>query len=486
MATLFHKIINGFVHPSLTGKDYLRAFAFAEMTFTGSFVSLILYIYFKINGLNFGEGAQFSILVGDILVLCLLRYYGHKRWVYYFIIGAVTLLYHVFFNFLGGANHPLNRGAMIVPLLIAFGFLELRAFYTWLVINLSLFALLFINNYLGFIGVASQANSDAYASAGGIGLFGFVLIFAFAYKRYDARLSQLLQEANGAIVQKNQQLQKQKGHLEKTITQLHQTQTQLVHSEKMASIGQLTAGIAHEINNPINFVANNVQALKLDLQDLTPLLDQIQSLTPAQLPLLQVHIEKLDVPFLKNEINELITSIERGTERARDIVSGLRSFARSQEEEFTPTDVHACIESSLALLNHEIRSRCEVVKRFGQIPHIPGQPGKLNQVFLNIFSNAVQAIAMLHPEDEHPTGRLEIVTAKVVNKVRISISDNGCGMDEATQRRIFEPFFTTKAIGEGTGLGLSISYGIIEQHRGSIQVESATRQGTTFTIELPI
>jgi signal transduction histidine kinase len=278
---------------------------------------------------------------------------------------------------------------------------------------------------------------------------------------------------NHLLSRKNAELEAQKSQLENTLQRLHQMREQLMLSEKMASVGQLTAGIAHEINNPISFVANNVQALKLDLADITELMSQEQLHNPAFVELNQ-------------EIQTLMASIERGVDRTRDIVQGLRIFARNEEGEFTKVDLHQCIDASLTLLTFETRDRCQIIKRYGTIPLINGLSGKLNQVFLNILTNAVQAVMGVHPEATPPTGLIEIITLKALNWVEVRITDNGSGMDEATRKRIFEPFFSTKPVGEGTGLGMAICYGIIEQHRGTIKVLSEKGQGTTIVIELPI
>ncbi len=278
---------------------------------------------------------------------------------------------------------------------------------------------------------------------------------------------------NRLLNQQNEALQNQKAQLENTLQRLHQMREQLMLSEKMASIGQLTAGIAHEINNPISFVANNVQALKLDLADIEQLMSREQLQNPAFIELNQ-------------EIQTLMESIERGVNRTGDIVKGLRIFAHNDESDFTKVDIHQCIDAALTLLTFEIRNRCQIIKRYGTIPSVYGQAGKLNQVFLNILTNAVQAVLSIHSEAAPPTGFIEIVTLKAINIVEIRITDNGCGMDETTQKRIFEPFFTTKAVGEGTGLGMAICYGIIQQNRGTINVISEKGQGTTIVITLPI
>lgn len=278
---------------------------------------------------------------------------------------------------------------------------------------------------------------------------------------------------NRLLNQQNEALQNQKAQLENTLQRLHQMREQLMLSEKMASIGQLTAGIAHEINNPISFVANNVQALKLDLADIEQLMSREQLQNPAFIELNQ-------------EIQTLMESIERGVNRTGDIVKGLRIFAHNDESDFTKVDIHQCIDAALTLLTFEIRNRCQIIKRYGAIPSVIGQAGKLNQVFLNILTNAVQAVLSIHSEATPPTGFIEIVTLKAINIVEIRITDNGCGMDETTQKRIFEPFFTTKAVGEGTGLGMAICYGIIQQNRGTINVISEKGRGTTIVITLPI
>lgn len=278
---------------------------------------------------------------------------------------------------------------------------------------------------------------------------------------------------NHLLSRKNAELEVQKARLENTLQRLHQMREQLMLSEKMASVGQLTAGIAHEINNPISFVANNVQALKMDLAEMMELLPPKQLQNPAFVELHQ-------------EIQTLMASVERGVDRTRDIVQGLRIFARHEEGEFTKVDLHQCIDAALTLLSFEIRDRCQITKRYGTIPLINGLSGKLNQVFLNILTNAVQAVLSAHPEATPPTGLIEIITLKAINWVEVRITDNGSGMDEATRKRIFEPFFSTKPVGEGTGLGMAICYSIIEQHRGTIKVLSEKGQGTTIVIALPI
>ena len=269
---------------------------------------------------------------------------------------------------------------------------------------------------------------------------------------------------------KNAELESEKSKLEATLQRLHQMREQLIQSEKMASIGQLTAGIAHEINNPINFIGSSIQALKMNLADLKQALPDTQNAALRE---------------LYEEAATLMTSIERGIDRTRDIILGLRTFSRNEDEALVPSDLHAALDSSLALIQYDAKNRCQIIRDYQEIPLIQGLPGKLNQLFLNLFTNAIQAIQSVHPESATPKGLLEIASRLNGNSVEIMIRDNGCGMDEATRKRIFEPFFTTKPVGEGTGLGMAICYGIIQQHGATIAIESAPGQGTTVRMNFP-
>ena len=260
------------------------------------------------------------------------------------------------------------------------------------------------------------------------------------------------------VKERTEDIQYQKDQLEKTVQELKATQAQLVQSEKMASLGQLTAGIAHEINNPVNFIASNVEALKLDFADLQTLLDRIDELPNCDNP--QKCLEEinqlsnsLDVTLLKNEIADLIGGVERGAQRTKDIVSGLRTFSRDNKDKFELANIHEGLDSTLVILGNKLKDRIQIQKDYGELPKVYCQISKLNQVFLNIINNAIQAIN----DDE---GVIGITTRVVGEHVQVSISDSGPGMDELTKKRIFEPFYTTKEVGKGTGLGLSISYGI--------------------------
>ena len=284
-------------------------------------------------------------------------------------------------------------------------------------------------------------------------------------------------------------LSRRKQEVENALSELQQTQTQLIQSEKMASLGLLTAGIAHEINNPVNFVKGNALALKRDFEELRPLLEQVIKLedksarteTISRLIDLQ---EDMDIGFLIVEIQRLLEGIQNGSQRLKGIVLGMRTFSADQGDQFTPSNLHEGLDSTLTILQSKIKNTVEIHKEYGDIPLVECQFGKINQVFLNLLNNAIDAILEL-PKSKQP-GQIYISTKVKEDKVAIIIRDTGIGMDQATLKRIYEPFFTTKDVGKGTGLGMSISYGIIESHNGKIKVISQPGQGTTFSILLPI
>jgi len=321
----------------------------------------------------------------------------------------------------------------------------------------------------------------------------FLALLGLSYLLFKTRVRQLQRDQyrlEATVKERTNELQNQKEELEKTLGALKETQEQLITSEKMASLGQLTAGIAHEINNPINFISSNVQALKLDFEDVQDVLRKVKALDNHQnlkkgiKELMQIG-KSMDVQLLQKEIEELLGGIERGTTRTVSIVSSLRTFSRNSNESFMPADIHQALDSTLTILNSQLNGHIKVFKEYGAIPPVTCQIGRLNQVFLNIINNAIHAIDA-HSEGIKFPGEIRISTSLVRNQVLINIQDNGVGMDTETKSRIFEPFYTTKDVGDGTGLGLSISYGIIEQHRGGVTVESEKGRGTVFHITLPV
>ncbi len=278
--------------------------------------------------------------------------------------------------------------------------------------------------------------------------------------------------------------------LDRALTELKTAQRQLVQAEKMSSLGLLTAGIAHEINNPINFVSANVNPLRRNLREVHEILDSYRALQttkdiPAALANLKQRETGIDLDYTVKEITALLDGIEEGAHRTAEIVQGLRNFSRTDEQAIKLADVHQGIDSTLTLLHNKYKDHVEIIKNYGDIPEIECFAGQLNQVFMNILSNAVQAI--VENKANGGNGKIWITTGKGDDRsVQIRFKDSGTGMPEDVRKQIFDPFFTTKDVGVGTGLGLSISYGIIEKHGGSIEVESEPGRGTEFIITLPI
>ncbi len=279
-------------------------------------------------------------------------------------------------------------------------------------------------------------------------------------------------------------MQKQKRELELTVENLKLAQSQLVQSEKMASVGVLTAGIAHELNNPINFMSGNVHPLQRDLEEVFALLEKYE-LTISKNDLGSYFTElhelknEMDFSYLIQEISSLLKGIEEGAHRSSEIIKGLRSFSRLDDEASQIYDIHEGIDSSLVLLQNKIIDKKIVVRKdYGDFEGVECFPSKLNQVIMNILTNSVQAM-------EADRGELFIQTVSSALGIKIIIKDNGKGMQPDVKEHIFDPFFTTKEVGQGTGLGLSISYGIIEKHNGNIDVISEPGKGTEFIISLP-
>lgn len=292
------------------------------------------------------------------------------------------------------------------------------------------------------------------------------------------------------VTERTKELNHTNEELNTTLTHLKETQTQLVESEKMASLGQLTAGIAHEINNPINFVTSNVKPLRRDVDILLDLMTRIETIATSdfstedkQKQIKAVKTE-YDFDYLKEEVEFLLKGINEGSTRTAEIVKGLRIFSRVDEDDLKKADVNEGLDSTIIIVNNQLNGKIKITRNYGNLPLAECYPGKLNQVFLNMISNAIYAI---HKKFEGESGGEIIITTQASeNIVSITFADNGIGMSEATQHKLFEPFFTTKPVGEGTGLGLSISYNTIKKHHGTISVKSELDKGTEFKIEIPI
>ncbi|MDI1356570.1 MAG: 7TM diverse intracellular signaling domain-containing protein [bacterium] len=281
------------------------------------------------------------------------------------------------------------------------------------------------------------------------------------------------------------ELEETNEELNVTLTYLKDTQTQLVNAEKMASLGQLTAGIAHEINNPINFVSANLKPLKMDISELFEVVSKYETISPdselvAKLKEIDAFKKEIDLTYIKKEIDTLLAGIEDGATRTAEIVSGLRNFSRLDESDIKEANINEGIESTLILLRSQIQN-LEVQLDLGRIPSIECYPGKLNQVFMNVMSNAIYA---LQKKTTAGDKKLIISTFEKDNMIYAIFKDTGVGMSKEVKEKIFEPFFTTKDVGEGTGLGMSIVFKIVESHQAKMEIESEIGKGTTVTLIL--
>ncbi|KAF3887207.1 MULTISPECIES: ATP-binding protein [Nostocales] len=278
------------------------------------------------------------------------------------------------------------------------------------------------------------------------------------------------------------QLQAQQ--LEHTLKELQKTQVQLIQTEKMSGLGRMVAGVAHEINNPVNFIYGNFDYLENYVYSLLNLIKLYQQEYPQPSSKIQEEFTAINLDFMIEDLCKMISSMKFGTERIREIVLSLRNFSRLDQAEKKRVNIHEGIESTLLILNHRIKQGIEIVKHFDDLPLIECYPAQLNQVFMNIISNAIDALQEVKEEAQK---QIVIKTETINDKfIRVTIKDNGPGIDSKIQNKIFEPFFTTKPVNQGTGLGLAISYQIIQKHSGNVDVRSDLGKGTEFVIEIPV
>ncbi len=302
-----------------------------------------------------------------------------------------------------------------------------------------------------------------------------------ALEERSQALIELNRRLEEKVLERTRELEESNRTIEEAFEELKEAHVQLVQSEKMASLGQLVAGIAHEIKNPLNFIYGNTDFLKQYVGEMKTLLQMVEkeaNLAPEAARAIEERKREKGFDFILEDLDELIRNFEEGARRIHEIIGDLRAFSRMDSDELRPVDIHESIELALNLIRHEYRDRIEVHRDYSELPRIPCHSGKLGQVFMNLLTNACQAIP--------GQGDIWVRTHSSNGQAVIEVEDNGVGIPPKQLNRIFEPFFTTKGVGLGTGLGLSISYGIIQQHQGTIEVESKVNQGTRFTIHLPL
>jgi signal transduction histidine kinase len=318
----------------------------------------------------------------------------------------------------------------------------------------------------------------------------------------QAELLAQIQKQSEALQQSSQREREKAQELEVTLSELRRTQTQLIQTEKMSSLGQMVAGIAHEINNPVSFIQGNLTPARDYFQDLLRLIELYQQTYPNPTSEIQQLASEIDLDFLVEDWSKLMDSMQVGAERIKEIVRSLRSFSRLDESELKLVDIHEGIDDTLLILQHRLTARgrrpeIKVIKDYGQLPKVTCYASQLNQVFMNLLSNAIDAL-----ETQQTPPRVITISTSVVSGqwsvvsgseqqtadfVVIRIADNGAGISEQVYQKIFDPFFTTKPVGSGTGLGLSISHQIVvEKHGGQLSCVSAPGQGTEMIVKIPV
>ena len=321
-------------------------------------------------------------------------------------------------------------------------------------------------------------------------LAGLVLDYVYTQRTLEAR--------NGEFYREIQDRKAAQHQLQVTLADLKQTQVQLIQSEKMSGLGQMVSGIAHEINNPVNFIHGNLRYLNDCVKDLVDLSTLYQFTYTEPPETIQTKLEDVDLTFLQTDIPKLLKSMKMGTERIREIVQSLRTFSRLDEAACKDADIHAGLESTLLILQHRLQAQpdrpaVKIVRHYDKLPLIECYAGQLNQVFMNVMANALDAMEdrdcdRTYEEMQKSPSMLTLTTEllSAENRLLVTIEDNGPGISDETLSKMFDPFFTTKPVGKGTGLGMSISHQIVtEHHKGTLTCHSTVGEGTAFTIRIP-